>query len=117
MDTYGQNLIALGDFNIDRHDDELWQAFVSTGLTVPAPLHAVKRSIFAGDDGSSLDKYYDQIAWFQTGGRRKLSMEFVSAGSFDFVPFLYTELGMPKSSLQHRLSDHYPLWVEFYCRP
>lgn len=117
MDTYGQNLIALGDFNIDRHDDELWQAFVSTGLTVPAPLHAVKRSIFAGDDGSSLDKYYDQIAWFQTGDRRKLSMEFVSAGSFDFVPFLYTELGMPKSSLQHRLSDHYPLWVEFYCRP
>ena len=50
MDTYGQNLIALGDFNIDRHDDELWQAFISTGLTVPAPLHAVKRSIFAGDD-------------------------------------------------------------------
>jgi endonuclease/exonuclease/phosphatase family metal-dependent hydrolase len=33
---WDQNLIALGDFNIDRQDDPLYQAFTSTGLT-PAP--------------------------------------------------------------------------------
>lgn len=34
-----QNLIALGDFNIDRRDDALWEAFTSTGLTVPEDLN------------------------------------------------------------------------------
>jgi len=111
--AFGQNLIALGDFNIDRHGDALWQAFTSTGLTVPDDLHAVKRSIFAIDNDPDLKKYYDQIAWFETGGKRALNLEFVSAGGFDFVPFIYTDTDFTKSTLQHRLSDHYPLWVEF----
>ena len=43
---YGHNLIALGDFNIDRKDDPLHQAFTSTGLT-PAPgLDGLPRTIF-----------------------------------------------------------------------
>jgi hypothetical protein len=33
---WDQNLIALGDFNIDRQDDPLYQAFTSTGLTPAA---------------------------------------------------------------------------------
>ena len=33
---WGHNLICLGDFNIDRKDDPLFQAFTSTGLTAPA---------------------------------------------------------------------------------
>jgi endonuclease/exonuclease/phosphatase family metal-dependent hydrolase len=114
--AYGQNLIALGDFNIDRHDDPLWQAFTSTGLTVPVALHGAKRSIFAKENDPNLEKYYDQIAWFETGTRRKLSMAYAGAGSFDFVPFIYTEKGFAKATLQHRLSDHYPLWAEFDCR-
>ncbi|WP_319773863.1 endonuclease/exonuclease/phosphatase family protein [Breoghania sp.] len=114
--TYGQNLIALGDFNIDRHGDDLWRAFVSTGLTVPAELHKTKRSIFARDDDALLEKYYDQIAWFEGGGRRKLNMEYVTGGGFDFVPYIYSEANITRSQLQHRISDHYPLWVEFNCR-
>lgn len=114
--SYGQNFIALGDFNIDRHEDDLWKAFTSTGLTVPGDLHGVKRSIFAKDNDPDLKKYYDQIAWFETGSRRKLNMDYVTAGFFDFVPFIYTEKGFAKSTLQHRLSDHYPLWAEFNCR-
>ncbi len=114
--AYGQNFIALGDFNIDRHEDDLWKAFTSTGLTVPGDLHGVKRSIFAKDNDPDLKKYYDQIAWFETGARRKLNMDYVTAGFFDFVPFIYTEKGFAKSTLQHRLSDHYPLWAEFNCR-
>ena len=114
--AYGQNFIALGDFNIDRHGDDLWQAFTSTGLTVPPELHAVRRSIFADDDDTELEKYYDQIAWFVSGGRRRLNMDYVTGGGFDFVPHIYTELGFSNATKQHRLSDHYPLWVEFNCR-
>lgn len=113
--AYGHNFITLGDFNIDRHGDPLWQAFISSGLTVPPQLHAVRRSIFARDNDPLLEKYYDQIAWFESGGRRKLNLEFVNAGGFDFVPFIYTELNMPNATKQHRLSDHYPLWAEFNC--
>lgn len=116
INGYGQNLIALGDFNIDRHNDDLWKAFTSTGLSVPADLNAVRRSIFATAADPMLEKFYDQMAWFEAGGRRKLNMEFAAAGGFDFVPFIYTELGMPKAQLQHRISDHYPLWAEFNCR-
>lgn len=113
---FGHNFIALGDFNIDRRGDKLWEAFVDTGLTVPSELHGIKRSIFATDADPLLKKYYDQIAWFESGAKRKLNMEYVTGGGFDFVPFIYSELGMTKSALQHRISDHYPLWVEFNCR-
>jgi len=107
------NLIALGDFNIDRHNDDLWRAFVSTGLEVPVQLDQVPRSIFADPGQPRLEKYYDQIAWFTKGKRRLLDLELLAAGTFDFVPLLYTDLGMAKQSLQYRMSDHYPLWVEF----
>jgi endonuclease/exonuclease/phosphatase family metal-dependent hydrolase len=107
------NLIALGDFNIDRKEDELWQAFVSTGLEVPQQLHQVPRSIFADPGQPQLGKYYDQIDWFTSGRRRLLDLELSLAGTFNFVPLLYTDVGMTKQSLQYRLSDHYPLWVEF----
>jgi len=32
------NLITLGDFNIDREGDDLYNAFISTGLKVPKDL-------------------------------------------------------------------------------
>ncbi len=107
------NLIALGDFNIDRIDDELWQAFVSTGLTVPNELVWIPRTIFADPDEPTLDKYYDQIAWFVTGTRRRLDLAYRGAGSFDFMPHLYTEANLSDRSVSYRISDHYPLWVEF----
>src|SRR6266498_3697817 len=49
-DAWGTNLIALGDFNIDRQDDPLYQAFTSTGLRPPAGLHHVPRTIFDDPD-------------------------------------------------------------------
>lgn len=39
------NVIALGDFNIDRKDDPLYQAFTSTGLTPAPPLQRLPRTI------------------------------------------------------------------------
>ncbi len=106
------DLIVLGDFNIDRQGDALWQAFTSTGLTVPGALNAAPRSIFARPDQPQLDKYYDQIAWFEHGSAR-LQMPLSGAGHFDFVPHVYRGLGLSRQSVSFRVSDHYPLWAEF----
>jgi endonuclease/exonuclease/phosphatase family metal-dependent hydrolase len=105
--TWSKNLITLGDFNVNR--GPLYDALISTGLTTPAELNDVPRTIF---DESSKQHFYDQIAWFQEDGNRSvLSLEFLSAGSFDFVPLL--QGGLTKTQLSWKISDHYPLWVEF----
>lgn len=110
--SWHQNLIVLGDFNIDRHGDPLYRAFTSTGLRTPAELNLVPRTIF----GNSRDNFYDQIAWF-TGesGSPALSLSYrKNAGFFDFAQYVMT--GMTKQSLSWRMSDHYPLWAEFHIR-
>jgi endonuclease/exonuclease/phosphatase family metal-dependent hydrolase len=115
---YHQNFLVLGDFNIDRRGDDLWEAFTSTNLYVPPDLNGVKRSIFI-DEGEDpqLDKFYDQIAWFgSASGRGQLQMEYLRGGGFDFLPYVYTDQNLSKSSVSHRISDHYPLWVEFRRR-
>lgn len=107
------NLFLLGDFNIDRKGDRLWNAFTSTGLSAPQQLNNVRRTIFDDPNDSSLDNFYDQIAWFNDGNKALLNLEFVNAGGFDFLPFVYTQQGLSNSSLSFRISDHYPLWAEF----
>lgn len=108
--AFHHNLIALGDFNIDRRDDPLYQAFTSTGLTVPEALHDVPRTIF----GSSTASYYDQIAWFtsETGRIPALTLRPTgAAGCFDFTGYVHRDL--TRQQLSWRVSDHLPLWVEF----
>jgi hypothetical protein len=58
VNSWDQNLICLGDFNIDRRGGALWNAFTSTGLTVPEQIDRPR--VIAGEP---LDHYYDQIAW------------------------------------------------------
>lgn len=113
VNRWHHNLMVLGDFNIDRRDDPLWQAFSATGLVVPTALNEVRRSIFADPGKPSMGKYYDQIAWFADGRGQALDLKLLSAGGFDFVPLLYRDIDMPRSQMQYRISDHYPLWVEF----
>jgi endonuclease/exonuclease/phosphatase family metal-dependent hydrolase len=97
------NLIVLGDFNIDKRvNNPLFDAFVSTGLWVPDALRSLTTT--AGEQA----KHYDQIAWFRddltllTQGR---------AGVIDFTRAVFPELTL--SQMSHRVSDHFPLWVEF----
>ncbi len=104
---FERNLIALGDFNIDRKGDPLYDAFTSTGLETPAALDAVPRTLF----GDAADHFYDQIAWFTKGSSALLSLRLTAAGSYDFVPGLAA--GMTRLALSWHISDHYPLWVEF----
>lgn len=114
---WDHNLIALGDFNIDRKDDLLYQAFTSSGLTVPPDLNRVPRTIFTKPGDTNLDKYYDQIAWFTgTNKAPKLSLQYVKGGNFDFLQAALQTLHLTKSQLSFRISDHYPLWAEFTLR-
>ena len=112
--AWSQNLVAMGDFNIDRRDDPLWQAFTSTGLTVASGLENAPRSIFADPGDSTTDRYYDQIAWFETSrGAARLSLDYRSGGYVDFLPYVYRNAQLTRSEISYRVSDHFPLWVEF----
>lgn len=97
------NLIVLGDFNIEkRGDDPLYQAFRSTGLVVPAQLEHLTTAF------GTEPKFYDHIAWFEDA----MSMRFNGhAGVVDFTGAVYREMSL--RSMSYRVSDHFPLWVEF----
>jgi endonuclease/exonuclease/phosphatase family metal-dependent hydrolase len=109
---WNHRLIALGDFNIDRTGDPSFEAFTSTGLTVPPELHAVPRTIFLdGDEG----KHYDQIAWFEGDGEPADAPTYSgNAGTFDFTEVVMP--GLTNTEISWRLSDHLPLWTEFTVR-
>ena len=111
---WNRNLLVLGDFNLDRTDDPLFDAFASTGLWPPAELNHVPRTIF--DDDKS-HHFYDQIAWFSDPTKPNMPslLDALSytrrGGGFDFIPHALRDL--TKSQVSWRISDHYPLWVEF----
>ncbi len=114
INAWGHNLITLGDFNIDRHGDKLYDAFVSTGLYIPDDMNKIPRTIFGSQEKN---KFYDQISWF-TGEDRipALSLQYLRGGSFDFTGTALKSLGLTKNQLSWRISDHYPLWAEFAMR-
>jgi Endonuclease/Exonuclease/phosphatase family len=96
------NLIILGDFNIDeRGDNPLFQAFISTGLTVPKQLDNLQTTY------GSKPKYYDQIGWFMGA----MNLQFLGAGVIDFAGAVFPEISL--RSMSFRVSDHFPLWAAF----
>jgi endonuclease/exonuclease/phosphatase family metal-dependent hydrolase len=112
-DDFNRNLIALGDFNIDRRDDPLFQAFISTGLTAPEALNDVPRNISSAHGGPS--RFYDQIAWFTKGDREALTLKLQQAGSVRWTDVLLRDAPSDADRKAH-VSDHYPLWTEFVAR-
>jgi len=99
----GNNLIVLGDFNIDsRGENPLFKAFTSTGLVVPSALLNIRTTY------GSEPKFYDQIAWFM-GGLEAFNR--YDAGVIDFANAVFKELTLRQMS--YRVSDHFPLWVAF----
>jgi exonuclease III len=110
INVYHQNLICLGDFNIDKRGDLLNDTFISEGLFIPGELQneKVTRSIF--DE----TKYYDQIAWFNNSKKvPNLSLTYKTGGNYDFVGKALVNRKLTKQALSFMMSDHYPLWVEF----
>lgn len=117
INAWDHNLIALGDFNIDREGDALYDAFTSTGLVTPDDLNRIPRTIFSDPEAPNLDKFYDQIAWF-TGENDipALSLKYLRGGSFDFTRVALKSRDLTKVQLSWHISDHYPLWAEFSVR-
>ena len=92
-------------------------AFVSSGLDIPADLQEVPRTIFSDPEKPHLNKFYDQIAWFT--GRNDLpalSLRYSRGGYFDFTEAALRSRELTKAQLSWRISDHYPLWAEFSVR-
>ena len=114
-DAWGTNLIALGDFNIDRQGDPLYDAFTSTGLRPPDPLNFVPRTVFDDPDPAAVPDrrhFYDQIAWFtRSDGTPQLDMGYRNAGMYNFANNLIP--ADTTTQLSWRISDHFPLWCEF----
>ena len=55
INVWDHNLIALGDFNINRKGDALYDAFTSTGLSIPDDLHTVLGTFFGkSGEGNSM---------------------------------------------------------------
>lgn len=110
-DDWNSNLLVLGDFNLDRLGNPLYEAFVSTGLWPPSELNDVPRTIFDDDHDRH---FYDQVAWFSDDRGASLleGMTYTRrAGGFDFLPHVFP--GLTRTEVSWRVSDHYPLWVEF----
>ncbi|MFD5430393.1 endonuclease/exonuclease/phosphatase family protein [Streptomyces sp. NPDC127084] len=107
---WDHNLTALGDYNIDRVGDPLFEAFTSTGLTPAPQLEGLARTIF---DKPGAEHFYDQIAWFTKGQKRRpvLNLEAVAGGQVDFVDALQGDRTL--TDLSWHISDHFPMWVEF----
>lgn len=108
---WNSNFIVLGDFNLDRVGDPLYEAFIATGLWPPTELDKVPRTIF---DNDNTRHFYDQIAWFSKADGTTLLQGMTygqRAGSFDFIPHVFRDL--TRSEVSWRISDHYPLWCEF----
>ncbi|MFZ5552174.1 MAG: endonuclease/exonuclease/phosphatase family protein [Bacteroidota bacterium] len=108
LKSWEHSLFVLGDFNIDRKDDPAHKAFTSTGLYTPEELETPLRGIAAGEA-----KFYDQISWFREKKENKISMEFLSGGSYDFKKTVLISRNYKSTDLQWRISDHLPLWAEF----
>lgn len=107
IDTSGHDLFVLGDFNIDRKENDAnYRALIETGLTTPPELDKIARTVASedGDDGN----FYDQIAWFP----KNLKLRYTSrAGRIKFKGQILTEIDPFEATF--RISDHYPLWTEF----
>jgi len=117
INAWDHKLIALGDFNVDRRGDKLYDAFTSTGLHIPEDLHRVPRTIFGDPSKPHLNKFYDQIAWFAGfDDTSALSMRYLRGGNFDFTKVALKSRKLTRTQLSWRISDHYPLWTEFSVR-
>ena len=105
-----KDIIIMGDFNIPKLDDDLFETITRMGLTIPDVLRGA-------DHGSNLagNKRYDQILHY-----RRHTKTFTDAGGvLDFYRNDWRALfpreqypDMDKAAFTYQMSDHLPLWVQ-----
>jgi endonuclease/exonuclease/phosphatase family metal-dependent hydrolase len=108
LNRWNHSLIALGDFNIERLDDDAYKAFVSKNLFIPEDIRAIPKTIF-----KEL-KFYDQIGWYKNSqAESQISLNYVTGGTYNFSKIALKSRKYDLTQLSYRISDHFPLWVEF----
>jgi endonuclease/exonuclease/phosphatase family metal-dependent hydrolase len=107
-DDFRRNLIALGDFNIAKEGDAGFQALVNNGLTPDPSLADLPRTV--GETPGKVTAF-DQVAWIAKGQEGALGFDRTSAGTIQWDALLERDPAEGDSTF--RISDHYPLWVEF----
>jgi endonuclease/exonuclease/phosphatase family metal-dependent hydrolase len=106
---YTPNIIALGDFNLPKREDNdpVYKALRAKGLELPDHSTKIYSNI-------SNDADYDQIAFFP-GLKNKLTGK---SGVFDFDGGIFPDLFSSKTAaefkgyLRYYISDHRPMWIE-----
>jgi hypothetical protein len=109
-DPFRASLIALGDFNITSKDDVIFTALVQNGLIPDADTLDKPRTV-KDRPGSKIA--YDQLAWFAPGHAGALKFKRRNGDTFCWDQHVLA--GQPGDTT-FRISDHYPLWVEFDVR-
>jgi endonuclease/exonuclease/phosphatase family metal-dependent hydrolase len=105
------NLIALGDFNITSPEDEIFSALVANGLQ--PDIGTLDKPRTTRDTGPASKFAYDQLAWFSQPRNGWLRFERLNGDTFPWDdPILVDAPG----DTTFRISDHYPLWIEFSVR-
>ncbi len=101
----------MGDFNIPKLDDSLFQAFTSRGLRIPPALRRLTAGAqVIGGTNLSGDARYDQIAHYAKDPDRFARL----GGTVDFfgggkaIKELYPK-GMTEDAFTYQMSDHLPL--------
>ncbi|MEE8133054.1 MAG: hypothetical protein V3T40_05725 [Nitrososphaerales archaeon] len=105
QDVIDPDFVVLGDFNIEKIEDEYYKALRSGGLCVPKEIQGL---------GTNLSKtmHYDQIAYHRY--RDSTLIYTGRANRIDFVGAAFTDR---PEKLQYDLTDHLPLWAEFTVSP
>ena len=109
-DPFRASLVALGDFNITTKDDVIFKALVDNGLQPDVETLDKPRTV-RDRPGSKIS--YDQVAWFAPGRPGALKFPRLSGDTFPWDQHILK--GEPGDTT-FRISDHYPLWVEFDVR-
>ena len=109
------DLIVMGDFNVPKVGDKLFDALTSRGLMIPAALATLKYGKqMVGGSNLNKDARYDQILHLPT-----LKSRFSNrAGTLDFfgsdarIKELFPGKKYTREKFTYQLSGHFPLWVQ-----
>lgn len=109
-DEFRASMITLGDFNLTGPDDEIFKALVDNGLQPDAETLEAPRTVH-DDPGEAIA--YDQMAWFKSPHPGALTFKRLGGDTF---PWNLHVLQDAKGDTTFRISDHFPLWIEFSVR-
>jgi len=107
-DVRDKDILVMGDFNIPKVGDPLYEAVTSKGLKAPKQLLKLKGT------NISKNKNYDQILYYP-----RHTQNITAGGSIDFYRNDFTPLypkakypNMTKDDFTFQMSDHLPIWIQ-----